>query len=166
MMLTDLRTYLPDDILTKVDRASMAISLEARVPLLDHRLVEFVWRLPLKVKIRHGASKWILRQILYHYVPRQMIERPKMGFAMPIEHWLRGPLREWAECLLPQESLRHPGLLNTEAVLKMWREHLSGTRNWQGMLWNVLVFQQWYLHAKTQHAGSSPDGAATGRPQS
>jgi asparagine synthetase B (glutamine-hydrolysing) len=111
-------------------------------------------------------GKWILRQILYNYVPRQVIERPKMGFAMPIEHWLRGPLREWAECLLPQESLRRHGLLNTEAVLKMWREHLSGTRNWQGMLWNVLVFQQWYLHAKTQLPGPSPpDGPLPGGPR-
>lgn len=146
MMLTDLSHYLPDDILVKLDRASMANSLEARVPLLDHRVVEFAWRLPLRFKIRNGTSKWILRQVLYEYVPRKLMERPKMGFAAPIDPWLRGPLRPWAEELLSERRLAKDGLLNVNRIRMHWRQHLSGERNWQDFLWNVLVFQDWLRH--------------------
>ena len=142
MMLLDSLVYLPDDILAKVDRASMAVSLEARGPLLDYRLFEFAWRVPLEFKQRDGKGKWILRELLNRYVPRELVDRPKSGFAIPVAEWLRGPLREWAEDLLSENRLRQQGLLDSTVVRSVWKEHLDGY-NWSERLWSVLMLESW-----------------------
>jgi len=143
MQYLDSLTYLPDDILTKLDRASMAVSLEARVPLIDHRVVAFSWHLRPDWKAKRGCSKYLLRRVLYRYVPRSLVERPKMGFAVPIDSWLRGPLRDWAESLLNEDRLKREGILAPGPIREKWAEHVSGKRNWQYQLWGALMFQAW-----------------------
>jgi asparagine synthase (glutamine-hydrolysing) len=156
MMYLDLVSYLPDDILTKVDRASMATSLEARVPLLDHRVVEFAASVPLGMNISGTQGKGLLRDVLYRYVPKDLMERPKMGFGVPIDAWLRGPLRDWAEDLLDPGAMRQEGFLNPEPIQVKWRQHLSGERNWQYHLWTVLQFQAWLRAGGALGATSGP----------
>lgn len=148
MMAFDQMSYLVDDILVKVDRASMAVSLEAREPLLDHRLIEFAWTLPLHLKIRDGKGKWLLRKLLSRFVPDALIERPKMGFSIPLDSWLRGPLRDWAESLLGERRLREEGWFDATQVRDAWRTHLAGGAEWQQHLWTILMFQAW-LDART-----------------
>lgn len=143
MMELDTVSYLPDGILVKVDRAAMACSLETRVPLLDHRVVQFAWRLPMHMKVRHGEAKWLLKQVLDRYVPRALMARPKMGFDVPLDSWLRGPLKDWAEKLLAADRLQREGYFNVQQIRTKWEEHLSGRCNWQGQLWCVLMFQAW-----------------------
>ncbi|MGE4298709.1 MAG: asparagine synthase (glutamine-hydrolyzing) [Desulfovibrionaceae bacterium] len=143
MMAMDTITYLPGDILTKVDRASMAVALEARVPILDHRVAAFAWSLPQHLKIRDGVGKYILRQVLYRHVPKALVERPKQGFGIPLHTWLRGPLRPWAEALLSPEALGRTGYIKPGPIRSAWADHLAGRRNYQYHLWAVLMFQGW-----------------------
>ena len=143
MMYLDSMSYLPDDILVKVDRAAMAVSLESRVPFLDRRVIEFAWQLPLSMKLRNKQGKWLLRQVLNKYVPSHLIDRPKMGFGVPIDSWLRNELRDWAESLLDEQRLEREGFFNVMAVREQWAEHLSGRFNRCYSLWNILMFQAW-----------------------
>ena len=143
MMATDAQVYMTDDILVKVDRASMYSSLETRVPLLDHRIIEFAWQLPLDYKIKNGTGKIPLRDILYRHVPRELIERPKKGFSVPLAAWLRGPLKQWAESLLDAGRLNREGYFNTSVIRARWEQHLSGKMDYSRQLWNVLMFQAW-----------------------
>ncbi len=148
-MLWDAQTYMVDDILTKVDRASMRVGLEARVPLLDHHIVELAFRIPLNMKLRDGQGKWLLKQMLYQYVPKELIERPKMGFGVPVDAWLRGPLREWAEEYLAEDRLRREGHFDATTIRQKWLAHREGSANHGGMLWTVLMFQLWYERMQT-----------------
>jgi len=153
MMAQDSVTYLPGDILVKVDRATMANSLESRVPFLDHRIVEFAWKLPLELKLRNNQSKWILREVLKKHIPEKLFDRPKMGFGIPLGAWLRGPLREWAEGLLSPAKIGEFGYLEQEYVSGLWSDHLSGRRNFQHGLWNILMLQAWL---ESEHQRTAP----------
>jgi len=161
MMALDMLGYLADDILVKVDHAAMAVSLETRVPYLDHHVIEFAWRLPLNMKIRGGETKWLLRQLLYRNVPKKLIERPKMGFGVPIGDWLRGPLRDWAEALIGEQRLRNEGFFRPEPIRELWQAHLRGTSDEQYRLWGVLMFQSW-LEAATQTGTQGAPAAVKG----
>ncbi len=162
-MYLDTLTYLPNDILVKLDRATMAVSLEGRLPYLDHRIVEFAWSLPQTMKVRLNEGKWILRQVLYRYVPRQLVERPKMGFGIPLDSWLRGHMRDWADALLDPRRLRQEGFFNPEAIRQKWNDHVSGRGAWQYHLWDILMFQLWLEQQKSvARAEHSPEAVQVG----
>jgi asparagine synthase (glutamine-hydrolysing) len=150
MMQLDALTYLPDDILVKVDRAAMACSLETRVPMLDHHVVEFARRLPLDYKIRDGKGKWLLRQLLYRHVPQEMVDRPKKGFSVPMAAWLRGPLRDWGQALLDPARLGSEAVFRPEWISRKWREHQDGKRDWSTHLWSVLMVQAWLERSREE----------------
>ena len=139
----DLVTFLPDDLLVKMDRAAMAVSLETRAPFLDHKIVEYAFNLHQKFKVRNGNTKWILKKILNEYMPKTYFDRPKMGFAVPIGKWLRGPLKEWAGELLNDSKLKNEGYFNHKEIKLKWDQHISKTHNWDYHLWDVLMFQSW-----------------------
>jgi asparagine synthase (glutamine-hydrolysing) len=162
MMCLDLVSYLPDDILVKVDRAAMAVGLETRIPLLDHRIIEFAWSLPSSFKQRRNQGTWLLRQLLYQYVPQALVDRPKRGFGAPIAVWLRGPLRDWAEELLGASRLRQEGFLEPRVIRERWQQHLSGERDWSRELWHLLMFQAWLDQQKIvpHHTEATPAIAA------
>jgi asparagine synthase (glutamine-hydrolysing) len=143
MMLIDFCNYLVDDILVKVDRASMAVGLEVRAPFLDHRIVELAWSMPLTMRYGPDGGKLVLRELLQRHVPRELTNRPKKGFGVPVADWLRGPLREWAQDLLTSKRLQQDGLLNANAVAKLWRQHLCGWQDHSDVLWSILMFQAW-----------------------
>jgi asparagine synthase (glutamine-hydrolysing) len=143
MMYIGQRSWIPDGTLVMADRAAMGASLETRAPLMDHRIVEFIWSLPLSMKIRNDNKKWILRQVLYRYIPKEIVERPKMGFDVPVRDWLRGPLKEWAESLLDEKRIREEGFLNPAPIREKWIAHLEGKHDWSSNLWDVLMFQNW-----------------------
>jgi len=162
MEYIDMGSYLPDDILVKVDRASMALSLESRVPLLDYRVVEFAWRTPVSMKLRDGQGKWLLRQVAYRYVPRELLDRPKKGFSVPVDLWICGPLREWAEALLDETRLRNEGMFDPKPIREIWSRHLAGTRNSNSLLWDVLMYQAWQEAQRSGTGVSDTHMAALG----
>ena len=144
-MFIGTKTYLPDDILVKVDRAAMANSLETRIPFLDHRVIETAWAMPMSMKVRKGEKKWMLKQVLDRYVPNQLVDRPKSGFSIPLAKWLRGPLKSWAEDMLNKERLVKEGYFNVEYIHEKWVDHQDGVRNNQSFLWSILMFEMWLL---------------------
>jgi asparagine synthase (glutamine-hydrolysing) len=160
MTYLDAICYLPNDILVKVDRAGMSVSLETRMPLLDHRVVEFAWRVPMTLKHRHGQGKWLLRQVLHKYVPKELVDRPKMGFGLPIDSWLRGPLREWADGLLAESRLKSEGYFDAALVRQAWNAHLTGRIEQHPLLWNVLMFQSWLEWSATQGANYTAEAVS------
>jgi asparagine synthase (glutamine-hydrolysing) len=169
MMYQDFTGYLPDEVLVKVDRAAMSVSLETRIPLLDHRIIEFAWSLPACFKQRRTQGKWLLRQVLHSYVPAKLVERPKQGFAAPVEEWLRKELRPWAEDLLDERRLRRDGFFRADTIRQKWKQHSSGLGDWGRPLWNVLMFQGWWEVQKNTAVSNSispahPAGKSFGEP--